>query len=293
MKLSPALLFSFILLSPVISAAETPTAITQVENKVDVMTMNRDARCGQVLVTCIIGGQAMRMMLDTGATHTVLHEESAAKLTRARWIDTGKMQFRGNSTQQPKIVVSSLQVGEAQAPEHAFMVLNLGAVRQSLAEHLDGILGMDVLGGMPFTFDFRENKYYWGTPAKGNLVQPYGKQDRYGRYVMHVKTHGRELPLLLDTGSSITRVREEDWLPGAAGNLSAHVGDVDTAAKQTVTEGKAADLEAAPGIVLKNIAPIFGQAGQPPVLGVDALRDQVLIHLALEDMPYGVFLLQK
>ncbi len=279
--------------SPALAETQPSPAPAATEEKIDTMTMQRDKRCGQVLVTCLIGDLPMRMMIDTGATHTVLHEESAAKLTQAKWIDTSKMQFRGNSSQHPKIVISELTVGEAKSPEQPFMVLNLESVRRSLAEQLDGILGMDVLGSLPFTFDFRQNKYYWGLPDKAQLIQPYGKQDTYGRFIMHVKTHGRTLPLLLDTGSSITRVREEDWLPGAAGNISAHVGDVDTTAHLQVTEGKAADLEAAPGVTLKNISPIFGQDGQPPVLGVDALREQVLIHLPLEDMPYGVFLLQK
>ena len=40
-------------------AAQAPAA--------DLMTMNQDARCKQVLVTCLINGAPMRMMLDTGA----------------------------------------------------------------------------------------------------------------------------------------------------------------------------------------------------------------------------------
>ena len=37
------------------------------ENKaLDLMQMERDARCGQILVTAIVGGTPMRMLLDTG-----------------------------------------------------------------------------------------------------------------------------------------------------------------------------------------------------------------------------------
>lgn len=274
--------------------ADTPSAPQPAqEQQVDLQTMIRDPRCGQVLVTCMIGGQPMRMMLDTGATHTVLHTESAAKLTQARWLDTSMMMFRGNAAQTPKILISSLDAGGASAPEFPFMVLPLDAVRQALVEPIDGILGMDVLGGLVFTFDLRKNEYYWGMPKGGTMEQLYGKQDQFGRLLMQVKSSGKELQLLLDTGSSITRVREEDWLPGSAGEISAQVGDVNEAASVKVKEGKPADIEVARGVVLKGVVPIFGQEGQPPVLGMDALKGQVLIHLPLEDNPYGVFLMQK
>lgn len=274
--------------------ADTPSAPQPAqEQQVDLQTMTRDPRCGQVLVTCLIGGQPMRMMLDTGATHTVLHTESAAKLKKVRWLDTSMMMFRGNAAQAPKIMIGSLDAGGASAPEFPFMVLPLDAVRQALVEPIDGILGMDVLGGLVFTFDLRKNEYYWGMPASGNLEQLYGKQDQFGRLMMQVKCAGKELQLLLDTGSSITRVREEDWASGSAGEISAQVGDVNAAASVKVEEGKPADIEVAKGVVLKGVAPIFGQEGQPPVLGMDALKDQVLIHLPMEDNPYGVFLMQK
>ena len=68
---------------------------------VDLMKMNRDARCKQVLVTCLINGTPMRMMLDTGATHTVLHTESAARVPNAQWIDTSHIQFKGNPAYRP------------------------------------------------------------------------------------------------------------------------------------------------------------------------------------------------
>lgn len=274
--------------------ATTPAPQAPQTQQVDLMSMTRDPRCGQVLVTCLVGGQSMRMMLDTGATHTVLHTESAAKVQQARWLDTSQMRFNGNASQAPKIMVSSLQAGGANAPEYPFMVLPLDAVRQSLVEPIDGILGMDVLGGLVFTFDLRKNEYYWGMPQGGQVAQIYGAQDRFGRLIVHANCAGKPLQLLLDTGSSITRVRAEDWAPGSAGNISAHVGDVNEAARIQVEEGKPADIEVAKGVLLKGVAPIFGQGdNQPPVLGMDALKNQVLIHIPLEQNPFGVFLMQK
>lgn len=273
--------------------AGAPTSQAEQGQQADLMLMTRDPRCGQVMVTCLVGGQPLRMMLDTGASHTVLHTESAAKLKQARWLDTSQMLFRGNATQAPKILVSSLQTGHASTPEFPFMVLPLDGVRRALVTPIDGILGMDVLGGLVFTFDLRKNEYYWGMPSGGDLEPLYGKQDRFGRLVVQVKCVGKELQLLLDTGSSITRVREDDWRPGSAGKISAQVSDVNAAAGLQIEKGKPADIEVAKGIVLKGVAPIIGQEGQPPVLGMDALKNQVLIHIAVDDNPYGVFLMQK
>ncbi len=288
-----ALILSTTTVAQDLSQAPPPSPQTEQTQQVDLLTMARDPRCGQVLVTCLVGGQALRMMLDTGATHTVLHTESAAKLEQARWLDTGNMIFRGNAKHPPKMLVASLQAGGTSVPEFPFMVLPLDAVRQSLETPIDGILGMDVLGGLPFTFDLRNQEYYWGMPTGGTFEQLYGKQDRYGRLIMQVKCTGKQLALLLDTGSSITRVHREDWRPGSAGKISAHVGDVNATASIQVEKGKPADMEVARGIVLKDITPIFAQEGQPPVLGMDALRGQVLIHMPLEDHLYGVFLMQK
>jgi len=116
---------------------------------IDLNTMVQDARCKQVLVTCLINGRPMRMMLDTGATHTVLHDESADGLKNARWMDTSRMEMKGNSTQRPRVLLASLQAGELAEPQHPILVLNLAGVRGMMAERIDGILGMDILGRLP------------------------------------------------------------------------------------------------------------------------------------------------
>ena len=258
---------------------------------VDIMGMSRDARCGQVLVTALINGVPMRMMLDTGATHTVLHEESVAKLGAVQWVDTSSFAFRGNSTQRPRLLLAPLQAGPGESDSHPVMVMNLGAVRSMMAEKIDGILGMDFLGSLPFTFDFHKNEFYWGTPESGNLVPVMGEVERSGRVRWLTRCQGREIKLLLDTGSSVTRICAEDWLPGAAGEIQARIGDIDTTSAQQFVEGRPGDLELAPGVVLKGVTPILCGPGEFTILGVDALRDSVLVHVPAVEIPGGMFLL--
>ncbi len=272
-------------------AEDTPSAAATEQRSVvvDLQTMKRDARCGQVLVTCLVAGCPMRMMIDTGATHTVLHRESAAKLTQVRRLDTSGMKFKGNSAQRPEILLTSLQVGPASAPQLPVMVLDLSAVRSMMAEPIDGILGMDVLGSLPFTFDLRSGEYYWGVPSGVELVPLYGTRDDNGRMFVQLKCCGKPLELLLDTGSSITRVYAGEWVPGKAKAVTAHLGDVDSALRAEVVEGKPANLELAPGVVLPQVAPIFCPDDDRSMLGMDALQGHVLIHLPGVQSLYGSF----
>ena len=260
---------------------------------VDVMTMVQDIRCKQVVVTCLVNGQPLRMLLDTGASHTVLHRESAETLQGVRWIDTSQMQFRGNAKQKPGMLVASLLTGVDEAPEHSFLVLDLSAVRASMVEQVDGILGMDVLGRLPFTFDLRTGDFYWGVPENVQAVPLSGRADRFGRLLVHAECQGKVLELLLDTGSSVTRVHPDMWPAGSAGLTTAQVGDVNAAARLQVQMGKPADLLVAPGVVLSGVKPLFGSPGQPTIIGMDSLQGIALIHVPLDNSLFGAFFVAK
>lgn len=284
-------LFAFA--APTPPAETAPVTTEQKRAEIDLMKMDRDARCKQVLVTCLVNGQAMRMILDTGATHTVLHEESAAKLKNAHWLDVTKIKFKGNSEQRPKMLIAALQVGPGVSPQHPVIVVSLAAVRSMMAEKVDGIVGMDILGSLPFTFDLRDNDCYWGYPAGMRPIPLRGERDPNGRLMMRVKSGDKESSLLLDTGSSVTRIRAKDWAPGIAGEISGQVGDIDTAAHLKLTEGKPGRLEAAPGIFLKEIKPLICDDADRTMLGMDALANTALVHIpsADENIPYGDFFL--
>lgn len=281
------LALALVVAAPVTMAEEAAPAV-------DLMTMSRDARCKQVLVTCLINGVPMRMMLDTGATHTVLHEESAARVPNAQRLDTSHIQFSGNSAQRPGIMLAALHAGPAESPIHPFMVMNLGAVRSMMTEKIDGILGMDILSAVPFTFDLRKEECYWGIPAgDGELVPLHAETNEGGRVFVNGKCGGKVVRMLLDTGSSVTRVVESEWAPGRGAEIQAQMGNIDKAAGIKVMEGKSGDIEIAPGVVAKAVAPLLCGADEHPVMGMDALQGQVLVHIPSEKTPAGLFLLQK
>lgn len=270
---------------------KTPENPPARELSIDLMKMDRDARCGQVLVNCLVNGTPMRMLLDTGATHTVLHDESASKLKNPQWLDVSQMRFKGNSAQQPKILIASLNVGPGVSPVHPVVVISLAAVRSMMAGKVDGIVGMDILSSLPFTFDLRKNECYWGTPSEGNSVPLRGKRDASGRLTLSVKSGEKTFPILLDTGSSVTRIFSGNWTPGIDREITAHVGDVDNASRKKMIQGKSARLEIASGVFLKPVSPLLCDTAEEAILGMDALNGSALIHIPSPKEAHGEFFL--
>lgn len=290
MKMFPLMM---LLVLPCVAADEPQPQVPAQAEVVDIMSMKQDARCHQVVVTCLVNGAPMRMMLDTGATHTVLHEESAARVPQAHWVDTSKMQFRGNSSQQPKLLLANLQTGPAESENHPVMVMNLGAVRSMMAEAIDGIIGMDLLGQLPFTFDLRSKECYWGIPTGGEFVPLYAAPDGKGRFIVQARCQGKPVHMLLDTGSSVTRVFTAEWTPGKGKEIGAQIGDIDSATGIKVTEGNPGDMELGPGVSVQGVTPILCEPNDVPMLGMDGLKGAVLIHVPTAESPSGAFFLLK
>ncbi|MBQ9693365.1 MAG: clan AA aspartic protease [Kiritimatiellae bacterium] len=255
------------------------------------MEMTQDARCKQILVTGLINGQPVKLMLDTGATHTVLHTGSAEKLKGVQWIDTSALLFRGNSSQRPKMLIASLQVGPGESPTHPINVMDLSGVRSMMAEPdtLDGIVGMDLLSSLPFVFDFAKKEYYWGMPKRGPLVKLEGDRDASGRLTFPVTSGDKTFKLLLDTGSSITRIQKANWAPGDGEMIAAQISDVDATARITTLEGKAGPLQLAKGVVAENLTPLLCDDKEATILGIDALTGTALVHLPIPNEPHGAF----
>ena len=269
--------------------AETAPAAQQAPTEEALMKMERDAHSGLVLITAMVNDVPMRMMLDTGATHTILHKDSATKLKNVMWLNTDHLTFNSNSTQRPRMLVTHLQAGPGLSPRHIFAVMDLSAVHSMMSEKIDGIIGMDVLGSLPFTFDFRKGELYWGTPENAAMAPLYGTMERGGRMMVAAKHGGKEIKLLLDTGSVITRVPAEAWSEGSAGEVTARLGNIDATKKVTVSEGKPGDLEIAPGVTLKGVQPLLNKGNESRLLGIDALKNSTLIHIPTEDSAYGRF----
>lgn len=267
-------------------AAEVQPATT------DTMTMQQDLRCRQVLVNCVMNGVPMRMMIDTGATNTVLHTGSLAKLKNPRQMDTSNIQFSGNAKERPSVYLLNVNFADVRVKNHPIMVLNLDGARSMMHEQIDGILGMDLLGAMPFTMDIANGQMHWGLPAgELRLVPLHGTRDAAGRLFMDILCDGRKLNILLDSGSSVTRMPAEAWPAGGAHTVGMSVSDVNEAADISVTVGKPGNVELAPGVSLQNVTPVFCGEGEPIILGMDILSRVRLIHVPSSSYAPGYYFL--
>lgn len=269
--------------APAAAPEATPPAVATPSIAEQLMQMAPDARCKQIVTTCLVAGQPLRVMLDTGATHTVFHTESAKQLQQVQWIDTSHIQFNGNANQRPEMFIAPVLLGPGEFEPRPLLALDLSGVRSMMAEKIDGIIGMDLLNPLPFTFDFHTNAFYWGTPESANLFPLMGQTDPNGRLFLIVASGEKSFPLLLDTGSSITRIVESNWTPGRGETIQAQVSDVNAAAHISTIEGKAGTLTLAPGIETEAFHPLMGGENEPAILGVDALKGLIFVHLPPEN----------
>ncbi len=250
--------------------------------------MVRDARCGQVLVRCTVDGVPLRLMLDTGATHTVIDRSAAAeKLAASQRVDTSGMQFSSSSSQvRPDILLVTLAAGGRTMPQQPVLVLPLDGVRAALATPVDGILGMDVLKRLSFTLDFREGGVScWGepAPADGTPVPLKARPDAGFCPLVAVKQGDKELsPLLLDSGSSVTVIPEHLWSAGVQSEHQAHVADVNGGRSQGVKVGKPAPVQLAEGVSTVVTPQLSDERarrdGLIGLIGVDALRGLRVVY---------------
>lgn len=250
----------------------------------DAPAVMRDAACGQVLVMVTADGTPLRLLLDTGATHTVIDAKAAkAKLPHARKLDTTGMQFNSSSSQvRPDILIVSLAAGGRTFEKQPVLVLPLDGVTAMLKTPVDGILGMDVLKYLTFTLDFRDGcAGQWSAPQDGEVFPLKARPDAGFCPLLSLKAGDKELHnILLDSGSSLTVLTVADWPAGVAETRTAHVADVNGARAQGISVGTPGPVELAPGLSV-TVRPQLSETRRPDVnglLGVDALRGLRLVY---------------
>lgn len=277
---APLLLLPLFLTLPCLAEdapQQTPAAATEAP------VMLRDARCGQVLVRCTMNGVPLRLMLDTGATHTVLDPATIAKIPGAQKMDTTGMQFNSSSSRNvPDIYLMQTEAGGRTFSPHPVLVLPLGGVRQMLATPIDGIMGMDVLKHLSFTLDFRPNgQSHWGEANDGIAIHLNARPDDNCCPMLTVKVGDKEISnVLLDSGSSSTIFAAADWSAGTERTVTVQTADVNGGRAEGMNIGKEMTVELAPGAE-QQVRPQLRDAKRSDadgLIGVDTLRGFRLIY---------------
>lgn len=123
-------------------------------------------RVGRLVAPVFVNGQGpFRFLLDTGATHSAITEIAATRLnltplTSARVLVQGV----NGSVEVPSVDIGELTAGAVRLVGTRMPLLSNGAL-----DGLDGVLGMDGLGDMRVTADFRNDRV---TIAKSSGREP-------------------------------------------------------------------------------------------------------------------------
>jgi predicted aspartyl protease len=256
---------------------------------------------GQYTIDTFINGEGpFRFMIDTGASRTSIFEKTKLRLAIENQI--GLDRFVNGMTGaeiRPTAIVRSMQFADQNFSDHLIVVLDDWS---GVKETLDGILGMDVLAGLVFSFkqETQQVNITRGMPlhlkeyrkwARIKLsTSPYPGQN-YGLPFTRMKFRGKRIPTLLDIGSGFSavswntvektklgkekkRMKEEWVIHGAIGEFKPELHFIMTDFVIGGLNFKQHDL-----IVMEFAELSLNDNGKRPLvlLGVDILKDHDFI----------------
>ena len=165
----------------------------------------RDDRIGRIVVPVSINGQGIfHLMLDTGATHSVLTNAAATRLgLNVTDAPVSVVQGVVGRVTAPIVMVERLQAGSLKL-QHMQMAVMDGAV----VADLDGILGVGRLSNMVLTADFVNDRVSVrrSTGRRANALDTVIKFDLLAHHliVVDVMVGSVAVRAVIDTGGSRT-----------------------------------------------------------------------------------------
>ena len=165
-----------------------------------------------IVVEARIGAHGhLKLVLDTGATHSVLRPDLAKVQMVSR--RTVRIVNLDHVLTQELAEVSDFALGPIRIPLLPVMLNDMGYLRESVPG-VDGLIGLDVLRGRSFSIDFSRRKIIFGSPPR---LRSSAKMDLDEAYMaVELQMLNRPVRVLLDTGVSailLYRDRMGDRLP--------------------------------------------------------------------------------
>jgi clan AA aspartic protease (TIGR02281 family) len=132
---------------------------------------------GHFEVAALVNGQAARLLLDTGASHTVLATPSIARLGLHTTPSTQRASGVGSGDHATETtVVDELRLGDVTLRALTATTFDLGHVNRALAAHggtpIDGAVGGDVLRPAEAVIDYARATLYLRPPSRGAIAAP-------------------------------------------------------------------------------------------------------------------------
>lgn len=172
------------------------------------VTLEVDTKSTLLLATVTLNGVAGRFVLGTGAPHTLVTPEFAAKTGLDRTVLTVGVVGGGEAKLGR---VQSLKVGATDFTNFDVRIIGLEYMAQYLGQPADGILGADVLLAMPVTLDYGSKCLVFGRPSdlSGRKELP---ADLFARHlVVPGAVDGEKVDFIVDTGANLSIVARSSY----------------------------------------------------------------------------------
>ncbi len=170
-----------------------------------------------LLVPVLVEDRPMLFLLDTGASSTVLGLETARVLEGEIAVRPIVGAINASFQVQRVITIGSLRIGPHRFSDFDTVAVDLSTVQAALGSPIDGVLGANLIGALPFEIDFRSATLRLGRSATdfAAAAGPDEVETRVpvrelgGGYFVEVNADGRVGHFLVDSGSGTTQLSPE------------------------------------------------------------------------------------
>jgi predicted aspartyl protease len=163
----------------------------------------------------------LNFLLDTGTIHSTFDSRIAGRLS-LRDEEPISVVVLGGRVQGEKATLPSLEFGPLQRSNLLVGTADLSFVQKTLPVHIDAIIGLDVLGQVPFSIDYSARVIRFGVAPALHVSVPLRIDG--GLAVFDAEIDHTPVRLLLDTGASSLILFKSDAQPGSRGYTATRRG---------------------------------------------------------------------
>jgi predicted aspartyl protease len=177
-------------------------------------TMNAEP-AGRVTIPIPVNGQTIQLLVDTGASVSIVNQTTAALSGSRVFREPGPVEMFGGYETHDYIILENPIFGHLKSSAHSFFV-----VADAVLPTVSGLLGGDILKNFDADFDFAnkrltifshdhcpENVVYWTKTPYARI--PF-ELDRFRHIRLQVQLDGKQVPAMIDTGAASTIGSLED-----------------------------------------------------------------------------------
>lgn len=153
-----------------------------------------------IVVTCASAGQEhLNFLVDTGADPTVLDRQAAEKL-QLQGFAAGQVTNIEGVARGESAILPELQLGPVHVSNLKVLVADLSFLEKSLGIRIDGMVGIDVLGKLAVTIDYKTREMSFAESALLDFSAPYVMTQHFP--TVEITLNGEPFKLMVDTGAS-------------------------------------------------------------------------------------------